>query len=197
MKVLVVYGSKRGGTAGLAGMIGGAFQRAGWTAEVRNAEASDPISDADIVVIGGALYMNRWHRAARGFARRHRGGLRSVPVWLFSSGPLDDTARQGSLAAVPQVQSIAADLDARGHMTFGGRLEADARGLLARSMAKQRSGDWRDATHVAEWVHQILHDFIPVEIVLPAARTAPAAAEVAAEVPIPPQRGRSRTVAEA
>jgi menaquinone-dependent protoporphyrinogen oxidase len=94
---------------------------------------------------------------------------------------------------VPQVQYLAADLEARGHMTFGGRLEADARGLLARSMAKKRAGDWRDATHAAEWVHQIVHDFTPVEIVIPEARTASPVSEVA----IPAQRGRSRSPAGA
>ena len=189
MKVLVVFGSKRGGTAGLAAIIGAAFQREGWTAEVRDAQVRQPLGDADLVVIGGALYMNRWHHAARDFARQNRSALRAVPVWLFSSGPLDDTARRGDLAAVPQVRAIAADLEARGHMTFGGRLEPDAKGFVARSMAKKLAGDWRDQQHVDEWVHQIVHEFQPVGDVVPAQRTAPA------EVRVPAQRGRSRATA--
>jgi menaquinone-dependent protoporphyrinogen oxidase len=193
MKVLVVFGSKRGGTAGLAAMIGAAFQREGWTAEVRDTRVPQPVTDTDLVVIGGALYLNRWHRDSRDFARRHRTALRRMPVWLFSSGPLDDSARTGDTAPVPQVQAIAADLEARGHMTFGGRLEPDAKGLLARSMAKKTSGDWRDPGHVAEWVHRIVHEFVPAEIVIPAARTAPV--ETASEVRIPAQRGRSRAPA--
>jgi menaquinone-dependent protoporphyrinogen oxidase len=195
MKVLVVFGSKRGGTAGLAAMIGEAFQREGWTAEVRAAQVQQPVADADLVVVGGALYMNRWHRDAREFVRRHRAMLRTMPVWLFSSGPLDDSARPGDLAAVPQVQSIAAAIEARGHMTFGGRLEPGARGFVARSMAKKYAGDWRDPEQVAEWVHQIVHEFVPTEIVIPAARTAPAAESVPADVRVPAQRGRSRAPA--
>ena len=195
MKVLVVFGSKRGGTAGLAAMIGEAFQREGWTAEVRAAQVQQPVADADLVVVGGALYMNRWQKDARAFVRRHRAKLRTMPVWLFSSGPLDDTARPGDIAAVPQVQGIAADIEARGHMTFGGRLEPEAKGFIAHSMAKKYAGDWRDPEHVAEWVHQIVHEFIPTEIVIPEARTAPAAESVPAEVRLPAQRGRSRAPA--
>jgi menaquinone-dependent protoporphyrinogen oxidase len=201
MKVLVVFGSKRGGTAGLAAMVGEAFQREGWTAEVRDARMPQPVSDTDIVVVGGALYMSRWHKEARHFVRRNRTALRELPVWLFSSGPLDDSARPGDMAAVPQLQEIAADIEARGHMTFGGRLEPDAKGFLAHTMAKKSAGDWRDPIHVAEWVHQIVHEFVPTEIVIPEARTAPAvesapAAEPApAEVRVPAQRGRSRTPA--
>ena len=190
VKALVVYGSKRGGTAGLAGMIGEAFRAERWTAEVRDAASPESISDADIVVVGGALYMNRWHRDAREFVRRNRAGLRQVPVWLFSSGPLDASARSGDLAPVAQVLALAASVEARGHMTFGGRLEPGARGLLARSMAKRMAGDWRDRAHVAEWVHQIVHEFVPAEIVLP-----DVAAARAEQVQIPAQRRGLRTPA--
>jgi menaquinone-dependent protoporphyrinogen oxidase len=170
MKVLVVHGSKRGGTAGLAEMVGTAFRRLGWAAEVRPAADPGPV-DADVVVIGGALYANRWHRDARRFARSHRKALADVPVWLFSSGPLDDSARTGDLAAVSQVQAIAADLEANGHMTFGGRLEPGASGFFAHAMAKKYAGDWRDEQQVTEWVHEISRSLRPAEIVLPRQRT--------------------------
>lgn len=189
MKVLVVFGSERGGTAGLARMIGTAFQRRGWTAEVRDAIVPGRI-DADLVVLGGALYMGRWHANARRFAREHRSELRDVPVWLFSSGPLDESARAGDIAPVGQVQAVAAGLEAHGHMTFGGRLEAKPKGFLARRMARTMAGDWRDQMHVEEWVQQILREFTPVTvdltvlerrdpIVLPKPRTAAASEQTA------------------
>jgi hypothetical protein len=40
---------------------------------------------------------------------------------------------------------------ARGHVTFGGRLEKDARGLIAGAMAKKRAGDWRDPERIRAW----------------------------------------------
>jgi len=154
-RALVVYGSKRGGTAGLARMVGAELQHLGWEVVVQDAAKPAELRGVDLVVIGGALYMNRWHKAARSFARRREPALRTIPVFLFSSGPLDDSAASGDIAAVPQVQEIARRLEARGHMTFGGRLAADAKGFAARSMARKYAGDYRDPTQVASWVRQL------------------------------------------
>jgi menaquinone-dependent protoporphyrinogen oxidase len=169
MNALVVYGSKRGGTAGIAEMIGAELEKHGWTVEVRAAGDRGPVDTPDMVIIGGAIYTNHWHPDAREFVRRHEPVLKVTPVWLFSSGPLDDSARQGDLAPVPQVQNIARRIEARGHMTFGGRLAPDAKGFVAHSMAKRYGGDYRDPEHVAEWVRMILREFVPVEAVVPAA----------------------------
>lgn len=172
MKVLVVFGSKRGGTAGLAQMIGNAFAHRDWSVEVHDAASDPPLGNPDVVVIGGALYANRWHRDARRFVRRHRPALAEMPVWLFSSGPLDESARPGDIAPVPQVQSLAQRIEANGHMTFGGRLLPDAHGLIAKAMAKKYAGDWRDPIQVEEWVHEICHTMAPAVITLPDAATA-------------------------
>lgn len=174
-RALVVYGSKRGGTAGLAQMVGGELQRNGWDVVVQDAGEVADLRGVDLVIIGGALYMNRWHKAARSFARRREAVLRSVPVWLFSSGPLDDSAASGDLAPVPQVQEIARRIEARGHLTFGGRLAADAKGFGARSLAKKYAGDYRDPAQVADWVRQIVRELAPadapqVEAAIPAQR---------------------------
>jgi menaquinone-dependent protoporphyrinogen oxidase len=158
MRVLVVYGSKRGGTAELARMVGKAFAERGWSVEVHDATGVAAIGDADAVFVGGALYMNRWHRDAVRFVKRHAATLRDRPVWFFSSGPLDDSARAGDIAPVPQVAALAASIEIKGHMTFGGRLTSDAKGFIAGRMAKNNAGDWRDPQQVREWVHQIVHD---------------------------------------
>jgi menaquinone-dependent protoporphyrinogen oxidase len=169
MKVLVVYGSKRGGTAGLAHMIGNAFANRDWSVEVRDAALDLPLDDPDVIIVGGALYANRWHGDARRFIHRHHQMLAQMPVWLFSSGPLDGSARPGDIAAVAQVQSLAQQIEANGHMTFGGRLEAKPKGFIARAMAKKYAGDWRDQGQVEEWVHQIAHTLAPPVITLPSA----------------------------
>jgi menaquinone-dependent protoporphyrinogen oxidase len=188
MNALVVYGSERGGTAGLAELIAAAFRDEGWAADVYDAAegAGGGVGDADIAVVGGALYMNHWHKAARRFVKANAATLRGTPTWLFSSGPLDDSARAGDLAPVPQVIELARRIEARGHMTFGGRLEPNAKGFMARSMARKNAGDWRNSTHVAEWVHQICHEFLPAEIVLPDT------AEEGRGMRIPAQRRGSR-----
>jgi menaquinone-dependent protoporphyrinogen oxidase len=176
-RALVVYGSKRGGTAGLAQMVGAELRHHGWEVVVQDAAQPADLREVDLVVIGGALSMSRWHQAARAFARRRGPALCTIPVWLFSSGPLDDTANSGDIAPVPQVQEIARRLEARGHMTFGGCLAADAKGLGARALAKKYAGDYPDPAQVADWVRQIVHELTPaaravVPAQIPTQRTA-------------------------
>jgi len=158
MKVLVAYGSKRGGTAGLARMIGDELAAVGFQPVVEPARGVKSVDDFDAVVIAGSLYAFRWHRDARGFARRHAKALRERPVWLVSSGPLDDSATAGDIPPVKQVAKVMEAIGARGHVTFGGRLEADAKGFPASAMAKTKAGDWRDPAHVHRWVSALAEE---------------------------------------
>ena len=151
MQVLIAYGSKRGGTAGLAKMIGEELDRAGFQTTVKPAREVKGLDGFDAVIIAGALYAFRWHRDARRFARRHAQTLRDRPVWLVSSGPLDGSAGEGEIRPVKQAARVMTSIGARGHVTFGGRLEAGARGFPARAMAKKSAGDWRDPAQVRKW----------------------------------------------
>jgi menaquinone-dependent protoporphyrinogen oxidase len=155
MHVLVTYASKRGGTAGLAAMLAEALQTEGF--EVDRLEVGDvrTFDGVDAVLLGSGLYANRWLRPARRFADRHQTELRARPVWLFSSGPLDDRAAREKVPPTKQVIRIGAAVGSRGHMTFGGRLAPDATGFPAKAMAKKHSGDWRDRDHVARWAHEV------------------------------------------
>jgi menaquinone-dependent protoporphyrinogen oxidase len=155
MRVLVSYGSKRGGTAGLAAMIGHAFENAGVMADVAPARTVRSLDGYDAVIVGGALYMSRWHRDARRFVRRHAARLSERPVWLFSSGPLDDSSASTEIEPVAQVSSAMRLCHARGHMTFGGRLSPQARGFPASAMATKQAGDWRDEAQVNRWVDDL------------------------------------------
>ena len=156
MSILVAYGSKRGGTQGLAEMVAQGLREEGFTVDVVPAANVQRPDAYEGVIVGGALYAYRWHRAARRLVRRHAGALRQRPVYFFSSGPLDETAGQRDIPPVKGVQKLMARVGARGHATFGGRLSRDAKGFPASAMAKENSGDWRDARHVQTWVHDIV-----------------------------------------
>ena len=109
----------------------------------------------DAVIVAGALYALRWHRDARRFVRRNAKVLRRLPVWLVASGPLDATARAGKLPPVRQVAKLMESIGAKGQVTFGGRLEPDAKGFPASAMAKKVSGDWRDPEQVREFASRV------------------------------------------
>jgi menaquinone-dependent protoporphyrinogen oxidase len=69
---------------------------------------------------------------------------------------LDDSARNGRVPPVRQVAKLMERVGARGHTTFGGRLEPDAKGFPANVMAKKRSGDWRDPEQVREFALDVV-----------------------------------------
>lgn len=155
-KVLVAYATKNGGTAGIADMIAAELTAAGIAVDVQPAAQVSSIDDYAAVVLGGALYTGRWHRDARRFARRYATALRNRPVWVFSSGPLDDSADTREIPAVAQAARAVEQLNARQHITFGGRLADDAKGFVARAMVRNgRAGDHRNPDRVGAWSRSI------------------------------------------
>ena len=121
----------------------------------KNVSEVRDLSRYDAIVIGGALYAHRWVGEVTRFVRRHERILRTKSVWLFSSGPLDDSASTQHVPTVPQVAALMTRIGARGHMTFGGRLEPDASGFVAGAMAKNHAGDWRDWRRIRDWSHYL------------------------------------------
>lgn len=155
MRVLVTYGSTRGGTEGLARMVADDLRDEGITVDLLPPNQVNKLDAYDGVVVGGALYAFRWHRQARQFVRQHAGELRQRPTFFFSSGPLDDSASRSAITPVRQVKALMNRVSARDHVTFGGRLDPDTKGFPASAMAKKNSGDWRDPAQVQEWAKSI------------------------------------------
>ncbi|MBC7291116.1 MAG: flavodoxin [Actinotalea sp.] len=158
MTVLVAYGSKRGGTQGLAEQIGAELTALGDDVRVEPAAAVKGVGEVEAVVVAGAVYAGRWHKDARRFVRRYEKELSRVPVWLVASGPLDASADDGALPPVEHVRAAMERVHARGQVTFGGRLEPDAQGFPASAMAKTKAGDWRNAEQVRQWAATVHGD---------------------------------------
>jgi len=155
MRVLVTWGSKRGGTAGIGRILGEALLARGVEVVAVPADRVPAFARFDAAIVGGALYANRWPHDVRRFVNRHVEELRKLPVWFFSSGPLDDSADRMDIPPAPQVAVLAERVGAKGHVTFGGRLEPDARGFPASVMARERSGDFRNADRIRAWAAEL------------------------------------------
>lgn len=155
MHVLVTWGTKEGGTEGIARVLGDALRRDGVDVMLEPADKVKSLRGFDAVIVGGPLYAFRWHRDARRFVERNVELLRRVPVWFFSSGPLDDSAEKRELPPVAEVEALMQRVGAVGHITFGGRLKSDARGPAAQAMAKKSAGDWRNPERIQAWAHQL------------------------------------------
>ncbi|MCW8376134.1 flavodoxin domain-containing protein [Streptomyces justiciae] len=154
--VLVAYGTTNGSTAQIAESVAEVLNKAGLQAWARPAASVGSVAAYDAVVVGGGLYAGRWHRHARRFVRRHHRALAAKPLWLFSSGPLDASASEKDIPPVPGVRRAMTRLDARGHVTFGGRLVEGAAGRIAKMIVRNgKGGDFRDFALIEEWAEGI------------------------------------------
>lgn len=146
MRVLVAYGTKRGGTEGLARVVGQGLKDAGHLVDVLPARGIESLDRWEAVVVGGALYAWFWQRDARRFVKRHVEELQQLPVWFFSSGPLDFSARDRELPPPGSVARLARLVGAQQHKTFGGQLLDDAKAAPALPR-----GDFRDLVAARAW----------------------------------------------
>lgn len=183
MRVLVVHGSKHGGTEEIARVAAEALVEAGHAVDVHPAaSALDDLTRWDAALVCGGLYAGFWPRAARRFVARHRDELARMPVWCLSSGPIGDAHQAPDLPPSPSVARLMRQIGARGHITLGGRLDPAEGGFMARGLARQgMAGDWRDMDAARAWAAEIAETL---------ASLAPAP-----QPTVPPQRRLRRAVA--
>lgn len=158
MRVLVTWGSKHGGTAGIAAIVAETLTARGHSVVAVASSEAPPPTSFDAVVVGGALYANRWPREVRRYVEHWAPELSRIPTWLFSSGPLDDSADLEPLSPPRWLRGLGARIGALGHEMFGGRLEADVQGFPAAAMAKQHAGDWRNPARIRAWANELADD---------------------------------------
>ncbi|HTO01631.1 MAG TPA: flavodoxin domain-containing protein [Microthrixaceae bacterium] len=163
MNVIVVVASKHGSTSAIAAAVGEELRNGGL--DVSIVTAGDPNSSldgCDAVVMGSAVYVGQWMKAARTFAEAHREKLRGMPVWMFSSGPLGDGSQQADDLA--DVRVLAEDLGARDHRVFAGSLDKSDLNIAERAavrMVHAPYGDDRDWEEIRGWARSIAADLTP------------------------------------
>ena len=146
-KVLVTAATRHGATQEIAQAIAAGLCERSVDAEARPMDEVNSLERYDAVVLGSAVYMGRWLSEARRFAQVHASSLSSLPVWLFSSGPVGPRSRPvppGEAADVPVLLRLTR---AVGHRTFAGRLDMKQLHFTERAMARTihaPDGDVRD-----------------------------------------------------
>lgn len=88
-RLLVVYATKHGSTQEVASELAATLHEHGFEVSLYEADEIDSVEGFDAVVVGGSLYMGRWHPHARTFLKRHHTTLRELPVAVFALGPQD------------------------------------------------------------------------------------------------------------
>jgi len=155
MRILVTAASKHGSTDEIASTIGEELERRGFDVTVAPVEHVRSIEGYDAVVLGSGVYMGRWLKPAKAFADREAARLASVPVWLFSSGPIGAAASKSEEPADRRTgDEIAAAIGAREHRLFAGRLDRkrlNAMERMAVRMVKAEDGDYRPWDEIRAW----------------------------------------------
>jgi menaquinone-dependent protoporphyrinogen oxidase len=85
--VLVSYATKRGSTREVAADVARVIRESGPEVEICPAREVKSLDRYSAVVLGGALYMGRWHKDARKLLKRKRRELESLPLAVFAMGP--------------------------------------------------------------------------------------------------------------
>ncbi len=156
--ILVAYGTKHGSTREVAETIAETLEQHGLEVMLRSAARVADLTGFGGVVLGGAIYMGRWHPDAAHFLAQHRRALSALPVAVFSMGPKTMDAHDAdeslvqlarSLDKVPDVQPFAVAL-------FGGVIDPET---LRFPLSRMPASDARDWTAIRAWASHVAATF--------------------------------------
>jgi menaquinone-dependent protoporphyrinogen oxidase len=186
-KVLIVYGSRHGGTRGIAERIGDVLRSNVLDVDVSPADRIADVGSADAVVLGSGVYMGSWVKEAVEFFERNQATLATRPLWLFSSGPLrGSTAKTSGKGPIEdalgpedgpgsggrkKIAELSAATHPRDHQVFYGAFDPKdpPRAMaerLVRMMPMSKGvlppGDFRDWPAIEAWAKGIAGELQPV-----------------------------------
>jgi menaquinone-dependent protoporphyrinogen IX oxidase len=91
MKALVVYGTRWGGTVGVAEKIGEALKEAGSEVDVVDVKANVPdVGEYDLVVVGSGVRADKWTKESLRFLEKNANVLKVKKTALFVSCQMAD-----------------------------------------------------------------------------------------------------------
>jgi menaquinone-dependent protoporphyrinogen oxidase len=151
-RCLVAYATKYGSTEDVAREIASTLRRGGHIVYVQDAETVDDLREYDAVVLGGALYMGRWHRDARAFVELHHQALARLPFAVFALGPASMDKEAGSRK---QLQHALGHAQVEPHAVaiFGGVVDPAKLRFPFNHMPKTDARDW---PAIERWALEVL-----------------------------------------
>jgi menaquinone-dependent protoporphyrinogen oxidase len=159
--VLVAFASKHGSTRGVAQRIAARLREHGATVELRPVDQVADAGDYEAVVLGSAVFNQRWTPEAEQFVDRNTEALAARPVWLFSVGTFGDHKRIiGPLMKrePKDIRTLQDTIRPRGYRVFAGVIDRRQWPLGSRLFYHAlggRLGDNRDWADIDAWAEGI------------------------------------------
>ncbi len=156
MNVLIAVASKYGATRDIADEIAGVLEQKGMETTTQACDAATDVDGFDAVIVGSAVYAGRWRPEAMAFVSDHAAQLESIPVWLFSSGPLGDPPKPTENPA--DLDDLTALVKVRDHAVFAGSLDKANLSLGEKAivkLVKAPYGDFRSWDTIRAWANHI------------------------------------------
>jgi menaquinone-dependent protoporphyrinogen oxidase len=159
--ILVAYASKYGATREIAEQIGQELRQAGLPVDVLPVDSVRDLTLYSAVILGSAVYIGQWQKAAEAFLRANTEALAMRPVWLFSSGPTgqgDPVALLEGWRLPDALRPVADRIRPRDVAVFHGHINPAKVNFIERTAVKALKkpfGDFRDWGAIAAWTNTI------------------------------------------
>lgn len=151
--VLVAYASRHGSTREVAEAVCESLQEAGVRAHLRPVGEVRDLTGYGAVVLGGSLYVGRWHAGAHRFLRRHAAAFADRPLAVFALGPIpkrdeDWAESRRQLAGALRRHAVEPVLVE----VFGGRIDPEQ---LPFPLSRLQAADTRDWDVISGWARSL------------------------------------------
>lgn len=159
MTVLVAAATRHGATGEIAQAIADELRAQGQGVKLQRADQVEDVSTYSAIVLGSGVYMGKWLPDAVKVIDRHALLLTSLPVWLYSSGPLGDPPVPKGGAV--DISAIIERIHPRGHEVFAGKLDMGRLSFMEKltvRTVRAPAGDFRDWDAIRSWAQQIARE---------------------------------------
>lgn len=162
-KFLIIHSSRHDSTKEIADYMSAQLkQTQGVSVEVRRASDNTDVRDYDCVIIGGAIYEDRWLPSGMGCLERNKSLLEPTRTWLFSSGPVNPDF-QGEIIRRSRFpddfEEIISTVSSHPMKVFAGSFDAKHLSLdewLMKRDLRAVNLDCRDWEDIADWLDLVL-----------------------------------------
>ena len=158
-RILVVYASRKGSTAGIAQAIGKELISEGYAVDVSEMKSVTSIAGYNAVVIGAPVYTGKVTGDVAAFVAANKDGLSRLPVAGFVTGIAPVYPKTGDVKGfTDQLVTALAPIRPVAVTMFAGTLDISKMNFVERSLTslmKVPTGDFRDWDAIAAWARTL------------------------------------------